>query len=747
MSKRSEKKNQQPQFDSTELPNPDSDKPVLEVKDLKVTFPSEDGNVYAVRGVNFGLAHGEVLGIVGESGSGKSVTSMAIMGLLDDNAKVEGSVKLYGTELLGRSDDYMSKVRGKIVSMVFQDPLSALTPVYTIGDQLVEALEVHQNYSKNDAQKRAMELLELVGIPNPEVRYKSFPHEFSGGMRQRVMIAMAVANDPDLIICDEPTTALDVTIQAQILELLKTAQRETGAAVIMITHDLGVVAGFADRVAVMYAGRVVEFGDVNDIFYRARMPYTIGLLGALPRPDEKSDSALATLEGNPPSMLKKPTACPFAPRCPLVTAECLSGEPILLPVVEDETEGHRAPVLDEQHTAACIRSEEIAEHNWTYADIYPIPVHIDRLAGRRDRESRPTVLEVQNLQKYFPLMKGAVFKRRVGTVYAVDDVSFEIKQGETMGLVGESGCGKTTTLLEILDLVKPGGGKIIVLGHDTSELSKSERKVVRKNLQVVFQDPMASLDPRMPIFDIIAEPLKYNGYSKQQTRDRVNELIELVGLERAHLNRYPRHFSGGQRQRIGIARALALEPSMLVLDEPVSALDVSIQAGVINLLDDLKTKLGLSYLFVAHDLSVVRHIADRVSVMYLGKIMESGDVEEVFKAPEHPYTQALLSAIPVPDPSLERSRSRIILSGDLPSPANPPSGCRFRTRCPLYKILPEDKQKLCEDQAPELKPHADGHDLRTACHYPEPINVFAPNDAPDSLAQSALAPLANPVKI
>ncbi len=712
----SKRKKERPTFETTDLPARTPSSPVLKVKDLKVTFPSEDGAVHAVRGVNFEVGNGEVLGIVGESGSGKSVTSLSIMGLLDENAKVEGSIEIHGVEVLDRSDKYMSKIRGKVLSMVFQDPLSALTPVYTIGSQLVEALQIHQDMNEKAATTRALELLNMVGIPNPEVRFKSFPHEFSGGMRQRVMIAMAIANDPDLIICDEPTTALDVTIQAQILELLKTAQKETGAAVIMITHDLGVVAGMADKVAVMYAGRVVEFGDVDSIFYHASMPYTIGLLGALPRPDEKSNLALATLDGNPPSMLTYPTACPFAPRCPLVTPACLEGEPTLAPVPDS--------VASEAHTAACIRSGEIRENDWNYADIYPIPRHIDRMAGRRDRDSREDVLKIENLKKYFPLMKGAVFKRRVGTVQAVDGISFTIKSGETLGLVGESGCGKTTTLLEILDLVKPEGGKIVVLGKDTAQVSRAERKTVRQNLQVVFQDPMASLDPRMPIFDIISEPLKYNGYSKAKMRERVNELVELVGLERAHLNRYPRHFSGGQRQRIGIARALALEPSLLVLDEPVSALDVSIQAGVINLLDELKAKLGLSYLFVAHDLSVVRHIADRVAVMYLGTIVEIGDVEEVFSAPQHPYTQALLSAIPVPDPALERTRHRILLSGDLPSPANPPSGCRFRTRCPLFKTLPEDKQQLCIEVSPELVHPPHSKDLETACHYPHPMDMF-----------------------
>lgn len=701
-------------FDSKELPSGNPESPTLEVSDLKVTFPSEDGAVHAVRGVNFSLRRGEVLGIVGESGSGKSVTSMTIMGLLDEAAKVTGSIKLHGTEILGRSDAYMSRIRGKMLSMVFQDPLSALTPVYSIGSQLVEALQVHQKMTGDQAEKRAIELLGLVGIPNPEVRFKAFPHEFSGGMRQRAMIAMAIANDPDLIICDEPTTALDVTIQAQILDLLKTAQKETGAAIIMITHDLGVVAGLADKVAVMYAGRVVESGSVNDIFYRSCMPYTIGLLGALPRPDQKSDTALPTLEGNPPSMLVKPTGCPFAPRCPLAQEQCLDGEPGLLVAGEEGS----------THKAACKRLELIEQNHWTYKDIYPIPQNLDRHAGRRDRESRETVLEITKLKKYFPLTKGAILKRRVGTVHAVDGISLEVKAGETLGLVGESGCGKTTTLLEILDLEAPQSGTISVLGRDTSKLSKHERKQVRKDLQVVFQDPMASLDPRMPISQILGEPLKYNGFSAKEIEERTAALMDLVGLEAAHLNRYPRHFSGGQRQRIGIARALALEPKLLVLDEPVSALDVSIQAGVINLLDSLKSKLGLSYLFVAHDLSVVRHIADRVAVMYLGTIVEIGDVEEVFNAPQHPYTQALLSAIPVPDPDKEKSRKRIILKGDLPSPANPPSGCRFRTRCPLFERLPEDKQQLCIDKQPKLEVPPHGTDLLTACHYPQVQTVF-----------------------
>ena len=635
--------------------------------------------------------------LVGESGSGKSVTSTAVMGLLDESAQVSGSVRLHGTELLGRPDGYMSRIRGSQVAMVFQDPLSALTPVYTVGAQIVEALRIHQpGMSEADAHKRAVELLDLVGIPNPQVRAKAYPHEFSGGMRQRAVIAIAIANDPDLIIADEPTTALDVTIQAQILDVLRTAQKETGAGVIMITHDLGVVAGMADRVAVMYAGRIVETGDVDDIFYRSRMPYTIGLLGSLPRLDARKDSALATLEGNPPSLLELPRGCPFIPRCPMAQAECAQGEPELTLVEREGTDGQEAG-SGAQYSACETMSLPHAE--------------------------RPEVLRVTDLVKEFPLMKGAVFKRRVGTVHAVDGVSFDVRRGETLALVGESGCGKTTTLIEVLSLQAPQEGTIVVLGKDTADLGRAQRRQVRRDLQIVFQDPMASLDPRLPIFDIIAEPLRANGWKKADIGPRIEELMGLVGLEPSHANRYPRNFSGGQRQRIGIARALALEPSLLILDEPVSALDVSIQAGVINLLDELRATMGLSYLFVAHDLSVVRHIADRVAVMYLGRIVEIGDVDTIFEAPAHPYTQALLSAIPIPDPAKERGRSRIVLEGDMPSPANPPSGCRFRTRCPKFASgLTDDERSACLGAMPEFRSQGEDHDV--ACYYPERTAVF-----------------------
>ncbi|MCP2164293.1 ABC transporter ATP-binding protein [Goodfellowiella coeruleoviolacea] len=689
---------------------PDAD-PVLRVDDLQVSFPSEAGRVHAVRGLSYHVDRGEVLGIVGESGSGKSVSSLAVMGLLPAQARVSGSIRFAGRELIGLSDRELSGIRGRRIAMVFQDPLSALTPVHTVGDQVAEALLVHGGgkLSTKDATARAVELLDLVGIPNAAARARAFPHEFSGGMRQRVVIAIAIANNPDLIIADEPTTALDVTVQAQVLEVLRTAQEVTGAGIAIITHDLGVVAGFADRLMVMYAGRAVETGPVREIYSAPRMPYTLGLLGSIPRVDVAEKQPLVPIEGQPPSLSELPPGCPFAPRCPLAVDACRAAEPPLVPVTGTGGVAHRA---------ACHRSEELAGDR--SAEETAVQVFGAELVEPTDlatvpRARRQTVLRVDGLVKHYPLTRGTLLRRRVGTVRAVDGVSFDIVRGETLGLVGESGCGKTTTLMEILSLAKPTAGTISVLGSTVESLGRAEAKRIRRDLQVVFQDPTAALDPRLPVFDIIAEPLRVHGFDRPHIRRRVADLLELVGLRPEFAARYPAEFSGGQRQRIGIARALALEPKLVVLDEPVSALDVSIQAGVINLLDELKAKLSLSYLFVAHDLAVVRHVADRVAVMYLGKIVEIGDAPSVFGAPRHPYTRALLSAVPVPDPVVERRRERIILTGDLPSPADPPSGCRFRTRCFTFAALPEDRRVLCVEREPVLDAAADH---AAACHYP-----------------------------
>ena len=669
--------------------------PVLRVDDLQVTFPGRDGDVQAVRGVSFDLARGEILGIVGESGAGKSATAQAVMGLLPESARVRGSVRLGDEELTGLGDRGLSRVRGERISMVFQDPLSALTPVYTVGDQIAEAVRAHHGVSRAAAGERAVELLDLVGTPRPERRARAFPHEFSGGMRQRVMIAMAIANDPDVLLCDEPTTALDVTVQAQIVDLLLRLRDQIGTAIVLITHDLGVIAGFADRVAVMYAGPL--------------MPYPLGLLGAIPRRDPTARRPLAPMGGAPPVLADLPPGCPFAPRCPAAVGACTTAEPAL--------DGEGA------HRSACHRSAELRSGTLTADDVFPVPTAPAPLpAADRPRDERPAALEVVDLVKQYALLKGSIVRRRIGTVFAVDGVSFDVREGETLGLVGESGCGKTTTLLEILELRAPQAGRIGVLGRDAATLDRRERRALRGDIQVVFQDPMASLDPRMPVGDILREPLDAHGWEDARVTRRVHELLGLVGLEPGHAARFPHQFSGGQRQRISIARALALEPRVLVLDQPVSALDVSIRSGVINLLADLRARLGLSYLFVAHDLSVVRHIADRVAVMYLGRIVEIGAVDQVYGAPAHPYTQALISAIPIPDPVTERSRRRILLDGDLPSPTEPPTGCRFHTRCPKFAAIGEDLRRRCLEEEPQLEDLAG--DQRAACHHAERVGVI-----------------------
>ncbi|MFB8240107.1 dipeptide ABC transporter ATP-binding protein [Kitasatospora purpeofusca] len=679
--------------------------PLLRVRDLRVDFTGPRGTdpVPAVRGVDLTLHRGETLGIVGESGSGKSVTALAVLGLLPGTARVRGSVRLDDRELIGLPGRELAAVRGRRIAMVFQDPLSAFTPVYRIGDQLVEALRIHRpGLDRAAARKRAAELLDLVGIPAPDRALDSFPHEFSGGMRQRAMIAMAVANDPDVLLADEPTTALDVTIQAQVLDVLRTARRETGAALVLVSHDLGVIAGMADRVAVMYAGRVVETAGVDELFAAPRHPYTLGLVGAVPRLDGKR-GPLVPIPGTPAPMAELPPGCPFAARCPLVEDRCRTAEP---PLTGDGTaaagtgadtdagadsdagananagaDGPTGPTGPTSHLAACVRAGELAERRPAPTEVYPVPeVPAASAAAPLPREQRPPVLEVEGLAKTFPLLKGTVFKRRIGSVHAVDGVELSIREGETLGLVGESGSGKSTTLFELLRLAAPESGRIELLGRDTAALSRAEAHRMRSDLQIVFQDPMASLDPRMPVGDIVAEPLRAQRTPKDEIARRVPELLRQVGLDPAHAVRYPHQFSGGQRQRISIARALAVRPRLLVLDEPVSALDVSIQAGVLNLLQSLKAELGLSYLFVSHDLSVIRHLADRVSVMYLGRTVEQGEVSAVFDRPRHPYTRALLSAVPLPDPAAERTRTRILLAGDPPSPTVRHTGCPFRAR-------------------------------------------------------------------
>jgi peptide/nickel transport system ATP-binding protein len=613
---------------------------LLEVNDLNVTFETADVEVPAARRMNYHIDAGEVVALVGESGSGKSTAAMAVVGLLPEYAHVSGSVRLHGKELLGLPDQAMSRIRGKSIGTVFQDPMSALTPVYTIGAQIAEAIAVHnRGISRADARTRAVELLELVGIAQPDRRSRAFPHELSGGERQRVVIAIAIANDPDLLICDEPTTALDVTVQAQILDVLRTARDVTGAGVLIITHDLGVVSEFADRAVVMYAGRGVEIGTVSDLYRDRRMPYTAGLLGSVPRLDAPQGTRLIPIPGTPPTMSSlSPDACPFAPRCPLQIDECLSAEPDLA-------------AIRDGHSAACIRTDDVAGRS--AAEIFGTSTQPDPVDAAAATAGEPeVVVRVTGLTKTYQLTKGVLLRRRVGEVRAVDGVSFALERGRTLGIVGESGSGKSTTLSQILELTAPEAGSIEILGDDVAALDATARRRLRTELQVVFQDPVASLDPRLPVFEIIAEPLAANGFDRRGSEERVAELLTIVGLDRGAAARYPAEFSGGQKQRIGIARALALQPKILALDEPVSALDVSIQAGIINLLLDLQQQFGLSYLFVSHDLSVVKHLAHRVAVMYRGAIVEQGDSDQVFGNPQHQYTQRLLAAVPRAHPDV-----------------------------------------------------------------------------------------------
>jgi len=627
------------------------DAPLLQVRNLQTHFFTDTGTVKAVGGVSFDLARGERLAIVGESGSGKSAMAMSLIQLLAYPGKiVSGSVKLEGKELVGLRDAELNKIRGGAVGTVFQDPMSSLDPVMRIEDQMVLPIRRHLGLSAKEARKRAVELLASVGIPDAERRIASFPFELSGGMRQRVMIALALSCDPKLIIADEPTTALDVTIQAQIVDLLRTTSERTGCAMLFITHDLGLVARFAQKVAVMYAGKIVEYASVEELFANPKHPYTQSLLRAIPSVGGEKRRRLLLIEGYPPDMKLPVAGCAYKERCAAASERCYAEAP---PLAERGAE----------HAAACWEPEGLL------SGVDAGPAYSASPEFRPEVEpaaERPVVLRMRGVRKHFRRSSSLPWKQGQ-TIQAVNGVDLELRRGETIGLVGESGCGKSTTARMLLRLDEPTAGTIEADG----------------TVQIVFQDPYASFNPKMKIEDIIAEPLAVrNVGTKEERKRRVRELIQKVGLEASYLERYPSQLSGGQRQRIGVARALALNPSVVVADEPTSALDVSVRAQIINLLCDLKEELGISIVFISHDLSTVRYISDTIAVMYLGEIVEQGPAEEIFREPAHPYTKALLDAVPVPDPAFESRRSIKLLSGDLPSPANPPSGCAFSGRCP-----------------------------------------------------------------
>jgi peptide/nickel transport system ATP-binding protein len=639
---------------------------LLEIRDLHVQFVTSHGTVRAVEGLSYSVRPGEMVAIVGESGSGKSVSALAVMRLLPaaTGRITGGSVRFDGRELLALSEEEMRRVRGREIAMIFQEPMTSLNPVLRIGLQIMEPLKIHLGMDDAAARARAVELLTLVGITDPESRLDQYPHQLSGGMRQRVMIAIGLACNPKLLIADEPTTALDVTIQAQILELMKDLSRRLGVAVVIITHNLGIVARYADRVNVMYAARLAESGTAERVFGRPLHPYSRGLLSAVPRLDRGRSARLASIDGAPPNLQSPPVGCRFHPRCRFVTDRCLQDPPF--------------EAAEPGHFVACHRVHEIEA-----LDSRPPGAHRAATAARPPANgSTERLLDVKGASKFFPVRMGLF--RKPWQIRAVNEVSLDIKRGETLGLVGESGCGKSTLGRLVLRLDDPTAGEIRFEGIDLARLRRDELLAVRKRMQVIFQDPYSSLNPRMTVGQIVAEPMRvHRVLPPAEIPARVAELLQTVGLFPYMALRYPHELSGGQRQRVGIARALSVNPHMIVCDEAVSALDVSIQGQVINLLEELQQKLGLTYLFIAHDLAVVRHISTRVAVMYLGRIVEEAPAEELFANPKHPYTQALLAAAPIPDPVIERARPRQIIKGELPSPLNPPAGCVFHPRCPL----------------------------------------------------------------
>ncbi|MBL8670494.1 MAG: ABC transporter ATP-binding protein [Alphaproteobacteria bacterium] len=657
---------------------------MLAVEDLHVEFSTDAGTVRAVEGLSFSVDRGEVVAIVGESGSGKSVTALSIMRLLPARSGrvTRGRIAFDGRNLLDLDGEQMRQIRGRDISMIFQEPMTSLNPILQIGLQIMEPLQIHLGLDEAQARARAVELMRLVGIPDAERRLGQYPHQFSGGMRQRVMIAIGLACNPKLIIADEPTTALDVTIQAQILELMKDLSRKLDIALIVITHNLGIVARYADRVIVLYAARMAEQGPAEAIFHRPRHPYTMGLLRSVPRIDRPGGARLETIEGLPPSLAAPPSGCRFAPRCPYRIAGC-DAQP---PLVATDTGG----------LSACVRTAEIAAGSIAWAR-----AAADAGAKAQVAADQP-LLSVRGLTKHFVVSTGLL--GRAGRVRAVEDVSFDVRPGETLGLVGESGCGKTTVGRLILRLEEPTSGAIRFEGRDLLRASEGELAAMRRKVQVIFQDPYSSLNPRMTVGQIVGEPLRVYDLAQGDAavRARVGDLLGQVGLRAEMAVRYPHQLSGGQRQRVGIARALAMEPSFIVCDEAVSALDVSIQGQIINLLEDLQRAHGLSYLFIAHDLAVVRHISMRVVVMYLGRVMEVADRDALYREPLHPYTKLLLDAAPVPDPTVEKARAPRLITGELPSPLAPPEGCVFHTRCPLAG--PE-----CRQAVPPLREAKPGH--------------------------------------
>ena len=669
---------------------------VLSVKGLRTYFDTDCGLVRAVDNISFDIRKGEIFSLVGESGCGKSMTALSLLRLVPPPGRlIAGQIILNGTDLAILPEQAMRKLRGRKMAMIFQEPQTSLNPVMTIGNQISEVILHHFSETKKEAHRRTLALLDQVGIPHPSHRYFEYPHQMSGGMKQRVMIAMALAGEPDLLIADEPTTALDVTIQAQILDLLRTIQKARGMAILLITHDLGVVAETADKVAVMYAGQIVERADRAAFFANPLHPYSKKLFAALPY-KLKRGSQLTMILGTVPSLLTPFTGCRFANRCDWAWEICGPVPPKW--IAESEESGVRCHLYDTEPIVNLLSpTGPTWESEEAKGDNLPPQKQCDTNKGL-------PLLQVSGLQVHFPIHKG-LFRSVSGFVKAVDGVSFEVHAGQTVALVGESGCGKTTTGKAILQLIQPTRGLVSFRGVDLGAISKKELRTMRKEFQMIFQDPYASLNPRMTIEEILSEGLWVRETNQTEHPERIDQLLEQVGLPSDAKGRYPHEFSGGQRQRVSIARALSVNPKLIICDEPTSALDVSVQAQILNLLKNLQKHFNLGFLFITHNLSIVEYFADQVAVMYLGRIIEYGTVDEVLETPLHPYTQALLSAVPKID--AKTHKESIHLEGDIPSPIAPPSGCHFHPRCP--KALP-----ICKETYPGATQKGESH--RILCH-------------------------------
>jgi len=681
-------------------------KPILQVKNLDVRYHTREGILTAIRNANFTIHRGQIVGLVGESGCGKSTMASAVMRLLPPNGEISrGQLLFKDTDLTQLNIEQMRRYRGRDMAMIFQDAMTSLNPVFSIEQQMIDAQMAHSTSDGRGSEKglrnRAVEILDRVGIPDAGDRIKEYPHQFSGGMRQRIMIAMALLCSPALLVADEPTSALDVTLEAQILELITGLRDEFQTALLYITHDLGVIAQICDRVIVMYAGNIIEAGDVYPVFENPRHPYTQALLRSHPS-HRVREHRLRTIPGLVPSLRDLPAGCKFAPRCELALDLCHRLEP-------DHFQVGNQSVLCHAYSP-----------DWqgkTLEDLIEADAVETAPAVSRQPSKEKILIRTRNLHKHFKDHVGVLDQlagKEVSTVKAVSGVDLEIHRGETLGLVGESGSGKTTLARTILRLVDPTQGRVVVLDKEVSHIPQREIRTLRSRMQMIFQDPLSSLSPRMKASALLTEPYRIHNTPAEE-RKSVEELLATVGLAAEQADKYPHQLSGGQARRLGIARALALEPDILVADEPTAGLDVSVAAGLLNLLKDLREEHHLTYIIITHNLNVIGFISDRVAVMYLGQIVECAGTEVLFNRPRHPYTEALLSAIPVPDPDLRDQEDRIILSGEIPSPKNPPPGCPFHPRC-LYA---EDR---CRVEQPLLQPYQEGERL-VACHFPEKVSA------------------------